>query len=64
MPWTPYPLDSINEEEAFLLRKGRIKPCDTCAGEGWQWSRGDPGRWACPRCRGAGYMIWRTHEEE
>jgi hypothetical protein len=58
MPWSPYPLESINEEEAELLSKGAIRSCDTCGGEGWQESR-QGGRWLCPRCRGARYMRWR-----
>ena len=58
MPWAPYPLDSINEEEADLLARRLIRACETCGGEGWQESlQGD--RNLCPRCRGAGYMRWR-----
>ena len=58
MPWSPYPLDSINEEEAQLLAQRLILSCETCGGEGWQESRQGGDRQLYPRCRGARYMRW------
>ena len=59
MAWSPYPLSSINEEEALLLSKGMIRACDSCNGEGYQSNRQGEEERLCPQCRGAAYLRWR-----